>query len=174
MGRNACSRRPRHTSPVIGRKREVWSRISTRVDELVKLLEGLDPTAWERPTSGEGWPIGLVGCHVSLGLRRQAHWIELVLRERPPHAFDWERTHKLNALVARRVVRPSRAAVLAALRDGIDRWERLLERTRDEDLDRIAFRSGSIEKTVAWVGGVLAPRHVDEHLRSIRAALASQ
>jgi hypothetical protein len=164
----------RQTRAVLdGRRLEVWSRISTRVDELVRLLERVDPVTWERRTSAEGWTVGLVGCHISLGLRRQAHWIELAVKERAPHAFDWERTHALNALVARRVIQPNVAEVLAALRAGLERWRKLLERMREDDLDRIGFRSGGTEKTVGWVAGVLAPRHIDEHLRSIREAIAS-
>jgi hypothetical protein len=85
--------------------------------------------------------------------------------------FDWERTHALNALIARRVSLPTKAAVLDALADGAARWGRLLEVATDEDLARMAFRRGETLRPVAWVADVVAPRHIDEHARSIRAAL---
>lgn len=139
----------------------------------MSVLERLEPMSWETRTISEGWPVALVACHVSIALRRQAGWVERVLRGQRPHAFDWERSHALNALVARRVVRPAPAPVLEALRAALERWRRLLELLSDEDLDRVAFRQGSVEKTAEWVAETLVPRHVDEHLRSIRAALAS-
>lgn len=154
------------------RRPEIWSRLSGSAGDLVALLKGLDEERWTRVTEDEGWPVALVGCHVSLGLRRQAKWIELVLRGQRPHAFDWERTHALNALVARRGQRVHPADVLRALAEGLERWRRLLMRMTDDDLDRITFLYQEHRRPMAWVAGVLAPRHIDEHLRSIRKSVA--
>lgn len=155
-----------------GRRLELWSRLSSRVSALQDLLGTLDREQWRLRCEGEGWPIGLVACHVSLGLRRQARWLELVLADRGPHTFDWERTHALNALVARRVIRPQPADVIRALADGLERWRPLLERMTDADLARTAFRFEGRDSSVEWVAGALAPRHIDDHTRGIRAALA--
>lgn len=154
-----------------GRRFEVWSRISGRITELRTLLERLEPEGWERRTLAEGWPVALVACHIPLALRRQARWIELVLNGRQPHAFDWERSHALNALVARRFVRPGPAEVLQALSAAAERWQHLLERMREDELDLPSFRQGPHQRTAEWVAGTLTPRHIDEHLRSIRATI---
>lgn len=154
-----------------GRRLEAWTRLSSRVREVERILGGLDLASWDRRCASEGWSVGLVGCHISLGLRRQARWIERVLQGRRPHAFDWDRTHALNRLVARRVLRAQPADVLRGLAVGLDRWRRVLERATDADLARWAFHFQGKDSSVEWVAAVLAPRHVDEHLRSIRAAL---
>ncbi len=134
-------------------------------------LTPLTEDQWDLRCEGEGWSVGLVGCHVGLGLRRQARWIERVLAGGVAHDFSWERTHALNALVKRRVLRPDPDEVLRSLRDGLERWQRLLEALTEADLSRIAFRMGPNERSVDWVAGTLAVRHIDEHTRSIRAVL---
>lgn len=154
-----------------GRRLEIWSRLRSRTAEVEALLARIADEALQTRCEGEGWSIELIGCHIALGLRRQAKWIELALIGRPPHRFDWDRSHALNALVARRFSKPGRAEVLHALRAGSRRWRELLARASDADLGRIAFEHEGNERSVDWVSGVLAPRHVDEHLRSIRAAL---
>jgi DinB family protein len=154
-----------------GMRAEIWSRLSTRVRTLERLLGSVTIEQWTVPCEAEGWSVGLVGCHVGLGLRRQAGWLERVAAGGEPHDFSWERSHKLNALVQRRVLRPDRAEVLRSLADGLDRWHRLLGTMTESDLARTAFRQGPNERNVEWVAGVLAVRHIDEHTRSIRATL---
>jgi len=145
--------------------------MSAKVEELRALFSGIDPDALAATCDAEGWPIAFVGCHLALGLHRQANWVRRVLAGSGPTVFDWERTHSLNALFVRKVVRPEREAILDALDDGLVRWRALLERANDDDLDRMAFRQGEHLRPIAWVAGVVAPRHIDEHMRSIRAAL---
>lgn len=84
-----------------GRRSELWSRISTRVADMRQLLESTRDDALATGVTVRGWSIALVGCHVSLGLRRQANWVRRVLAGGGPTVFDWERTHSLNALIAR-------------------------------------------------------------------------
>lgn len=160
-------------APLDGRRLELWALLSSRVGALRDLVAELDAPQWRVRCEGEGWPVGLVGCHVSLGLRRQARWLELLLAGRGPHRFSWERTNALNAVVARRVITPARPDVLLALDDGLVRWHRLIVRMADADLARVAFRLEGHERSAEWVARVLAVRHVDEHTRSIRAALES-
>jgi hypothetical protein len=158
---------------LVGRRFELWSRISTRVDQLRELLASITDEDLGMACGAEGWPIAVVGCHVSLGLRRQANWVRRVLAGRGPTVFDWERTHSLNALIARRAAQPAKAEILDALADGAARWRTLLEDATDEDLARMAFRLGENVRPVEWVAGVVAPRHIDEHTRSIRATLGT-
>jgi hypothetical protein len=70
--------------------------------------------------------------------------VELVLIGRQPHRFSWDRAQALNALVARRVIRPGRTEVLHAFRAGSRRWREQLVRVSDADLSRTAFRSQSL------------------------------
>jgi hypothetical protein len=164
--------RGEHIAPLEGRRSELWSRIWTRVEQLRELLATIPDDKLAMVCEAEGWPIALVGCHVALGLRRQANWVRRALAGSGPTVFDWERTHALNALIARRIGQPEKTEILRALREGAQRWRELLERATDDDLGRTAFRQATHERPVEWVAGVVAPRHIDEHTRSVRAALA--
>lgn len=153
-----------------GIRADIWSRFSMRVRTLEELLRGLTSEQWDLRCEGEGWSVGLVSCHVALSLRRQARWVERVVGGGPPHDFNWERTHALNALVQRRVLHPYRTDVLRSLIEGLERWRQLLGAMVESDLLRAGFRLGTNERSTEWVAGVLAVRHIDEHTRSIRGS----
>lgn len=153
------------------RTAELWSRLSQRIEAVRSLVLAVDDDAWGRRCEAEGWSLALVACHVTLGLRRQAKWVSRAIAGRPPHAFDWERTHALNALVARRDLLIRRQDVLTALSDAADRWRALVTSASEAELGRPAFRYRDRVQTLEWVMAALAPRHIDEHLRSIRRTL---
>jgi hypothetical protein len=154
-----------------GRRLELWSKISAKVGEVRTLMSETSTDALAARCEAEGWPVAFVGCHLALGLHRQANWVRRVLAGSGPTAFDWERTHSLNALFVRKIARPERDDILAALDEGLARWRGLLDGASDDDLERIAFRQGENVRPIAWVAGVVAIRHLDEHMRSIKAAL---
>lgn len=164
---------PTGPTEITGRAGELWSALQGRIEDVRSVVTRTSDEDWSRRCEAEAWPVGLVAFHITLGLRRQAKWIERALAGRPPHAFDWERTHSLNVLVARRALRIRQADVLMALSDAADRWRRLLAVAGDAGLARAAFRHQERERAVEWVAETLTPRHIDEHLRSIRAALAA-
>jgi hypothetical protein len=154
-----------------GRRAQLWSEISSRVSDLLETVSGLTDDDLAMTCEAEGWSVAFVGCHISFGLRRQANWARRALAGSGPTHFDWERTHMLNALLVRSSARLDRPGVIRALTDGAERWSDLLRRATDEDLERPAFRQGEHVRSVGWVAGVVVPRHIDEHARSIRAAL---
>lgn len=157
-------------APMDGRRLELWHRMSSRLADLTAILNGLGPDQWTIRCDREGWSVGLVACHISVALRRQAGWIEWVLAGRRAHRFDWERSHALNALVARRAT-PERAETLRALGDAGERWHRLLSKMTEPDLDLIGFQQKERMMPVEWVAGTLVPRHIEEHARSVRQAI---
>lgn len=145
--------------------------ILSRITELERTLAPLDLQQWRRPCEGEGWPLGLVALHVGLGLDRQAGWIEEHARSGEAHAFSWDETNELNAENARRRGILSKMTALRFLRDRADRIASLARSLTDEQLDGIVFSHQDKGRTAEWVLSVLACRHIDEHHRSIRAAL---
>jgi len=147
--------------------------ILSRVAELERTLAPLDLQRWRRPCEGEGWPLGLVASHVGLGLDRQAGWIEEHARSGEAHAFSWDETNELNAENARRRGILSKMTALRFLRDRADRIASLARGLTDAQLDAVVFVYADKGRTAEWVLSVLACRHIDEHHRSIRAALTS-
>jgi hypothetical protein len=147
--------------------------ILTRIAELEHTLAPLGIEDWRRPCEGEGWPVGLVASHIGLGLDRQAGWIEEHARSGEPHAFSWDETNELNAENARRRGLLSRMSALRFVRDRAERIAALARRLTDDQLDAVVFVSGGKGRTAEWVLSVLACRHLDDHHRSIKAALAA-
>ena len=145
--------------------------ILTRIAELEKTLAPLGVAEWRRPCEGEGWPLGLVASHIGLGLDRQAGWIEEHARSGEPHAFSWDETNELNAENARRRGLLSRMTALRFLRDRAERIASLARALSEEQLDAVVFSYQEKGRSAEWVLTVLACRHIDEHHRSIRAAL---
>jgi hypothetical protein len=146
--------------------------ILSRISDLEKTLAPLGFEEWRRPCEGEGWPLGLVASHIGLGLDRQAGWIEEYARSGVPHAFSWDETNELNAENARRRGLLSRMSAMRFVRDRAERIAGLTRALTDEQLDAIVFSYQDKGRTAEWVISVLACRHIDEHHRSIRAALA--
>jgi len=145
--------------------------ILTRIAALGETLAPLDVEQWRRPCEGEGWPLGLVASHIGLGLDRQAGWIEEHARSGVAHAFSWDETNELNAENARRRGLLSKMSALRFLRDRADRIATLARSLTDEQLDAVVFSYQDRGRTAEWVLATLVCRHIDEHHRSIRAAV---
>ncbi len=144
-----------------------------RITELERTLAPLDIEQWGRPCEGEGWPLGLVASHIGLGLDRQAGWIEEHARSGEAHAFSWDETNDLNAQNARRRGLLSKMSALRFVRDRAERIAGLARGLTDEQLDALVFTYQEKGRTAEWVISVLACRHIDEHHRSITAALGA-
>ena len=148
--------------------------ILTRIAALGQTLAPLDVEQWRRPCEGEGWPLGLVASHIGLGLDRQAGWIEEHSLSGEPHAFSWGETNELNAENARRRGLLSKMSALRFLRDRADHIAAIARSLTDEQLDAVVFSHEEKGRTAEWVISVLACRHIDEHHRSIKAALGAR
>ncbi|MDQ2952381.1 MAG: DinB family protein [Chloroflexota bacterium] len=148
--------------------------ILTRIADLERTLASLGVEEWRRACEGEGWPLGLVASHIGLGLDRQASWIEEHARTGRAHAFSWHETNDLNAENARRRGLLSRMTARRFVRDRAERIAMLARGLTDGQLDAVVFTYQDRGRTAEWVISVLACRHIDEHHRSIKAALATE
>lgn len=145
--------------------------ILSRIGELERTLAPVSFEEWRRACEGEGWPVGLVASHIGLGLDRQAAWIEEHAHSGTAHAFSWDETNALNAENARRRGLLSRMSATRFVRDRAERLASLARDLTDAQLDAIVFSHQGTGRSAEWVISVLACRHIDEHHRSIRAAL---
>lgn len=149
-------------------------QLEARIAELKEMIEQLTESQWRVVCADEGWPIGFVAYHVSLGLERQAGWIERRVAGGPPSKFDWEGTHTLNAALLRRHGLPSKAVTSAALDRRVTRLARIVRSLTEAELDEMTLLFGDHQRSAEWIVRALALRHIDDHTRSIRAALAAQ
>lgn len=145
--------------------------LSAKVSEIVATLDRLSDEQWRRTCAAEGWSVGLVAFHIALGVERQGGWIEQALEGGPAHQFSWDVTNELNAAVANARILPSKPFVLAGLPVTADRLCTLLQTMSDSDAARVALSSGGKDLSIEFVMKNLM-RHIDEHVASIRDAVA--
>ena len=148
------------------------AEIVRRVGDLDALIVEISPASWPLP-SPEGWPLGFVAHHITLGLARQRRWIERRLRSGTVHEFSWETTNEMNARIVRRIGLPDAAVVRRCLRERGDAMIALVRRLTEEELDMDAFTFGEHRRSIEWVIRRVALRHIDEHAASITAALGT-
>ena len=147
--------------------------LDERLSELMQTLNALTAIEWSAICPGEGWPVGYVAHHVAQGISRPQGWITQALAGDDPFEFDWEVTHELNARRSGRLGLPPKDETLRLLDMTGAHFCELVGSLSDTQLDLMAFAQGpSIRRSIEWVGKLVA-RHVDEHLRGIRAALSS-
>jgi hypothetical protein len=65
-------------------------------------------------------------------------------------------------------------SALRFLRDRADHIAAIARSLTDEQLDAVVFSHEEKGRTAEWVISVLACRHIDEHHRSIKAALGAR
>jgi len=147
------------------------TELGTRLAELDALVASLQPSQLAL-ISAEGWPVGFVACHITLGLVRQRRWIERRLRTGTIHDFSWDATNELNRRLARRIGIPDAAALRHCLRERGDALVALARRLTDPELDTTAFAFNEHQRTVEWVIRRVALRHIDDHVASIKAAVS--
>jgi hypothetical protein len=147
------------------------SQLGTRLAELDALVASLQPSQLAL-ISAEGWPVGFVAFHITLGLVRQRRWIERRLRGGTIHKFDWDTTNELNRRLSRRIGVLDVAAVRHCVRERGDALIALARQLTDPELDTTAFAFNEHQRSVEWVIRRVALRHIDDHVASIRAALA--
>src|SRR5438445_10703678 len=105
--------------------------VRAKLEELEAVVRATSDVDWQRATSAEHWPVGLVAFHIARGFQRQAEFIEAARDRQGPHMFSWDETNDLNAMIAAANPSPSRDEVIALARSSVDRMESAL-RAADE------------------------------------------
>jgi len=159
---------------VAARGEQLADELELRVADLKATIEHLTDGEWSLVCAGEGWPIGFVVYHVSLGFERQAGWLEQRSAGGPLAEFDWEGTHALNAALLRRHGLPTREITCAALDRRLQRLIGIVRSLTDTELDEMTLLFGGHDRSAEWIVRAVALHHVADHLKSIRAALKSR
>jgi hypothetical protein len=148
------------------------TELAARIADLDATLAPLSARQWSL-VAAEGWPLGFVAHHITLGLARQRRWIERRLRSGSVHEFSWDTTNAMNAALARRIGVPSKDVVRDCLRGRGEAMVTLARALTEGQLNVMAFSLGEHQRSVEWVIRRVALRHIDDHVASIRAALAA-
>lgn len=148
----------------------IANELDGKIQEIDAVLRETSEAQWRDVCPSEGWPLGVVAFHITLGIERQAGWVEDALAGRGPFEFSWAQTDALNAAVADSGILPSKAFVLGALAGARSRIHAALGRMSEDELERDALAYEGKPVPVRIVMRIFI-RHVDEHFASIRAKL---
>jgi hypothetical protein len=125
-----------------------------------------------RTSPAEGWPAVIVAYHIGLGLRRQAGFIARALSGEEPFEFEWEPTHKINAVNAREHASMSKDQAAEEIEEGWARLQAVIARMTEGDWSREVFASGGRRWSADLVLRRIVLPHMREHLESLRRTLA--
>jgi uncharacterized damage-inducible protein DinB len=145
---------------------EIAAQFRSVNDDAVDLVQSLDDDQWRRPTTVEGWPVGVTARHIALGHRQFAGWVEGMLAGGPVDPGDVD---AVNAQHAAQGIVADQAEVARMLRDDGDEVLVLLAGLDDADVQGEVEFSGHVMPRLVLLGASV--RHTDRHLASIRTTL---
>lgn len=144
------------------------------VGELAALLEGATDADWQTRCPDEERPVGVVAHHVAGGLHAQVGWLLAVANGQPLPPITAAMIDEQNETHAARHAHHSKVETLAALQRNADMAAAAIRALSDEQLDRAGWMPLFGERPLTAeqiVRGVMI-RHIIQHTRSMRAALA--
>lgn len=156
------------------RAEEYAAQLETLNAEIVATVDGCTEEQWGRPCAGDQRSVGVVAHHVS---EVQRFFAEAVAGEAadavPLPSLTTEFVDENNARHARDFADISKPEVLDALRTNGATLVRVVGGLSDEDLNRSLFLFDGHELSGAQVVEMALIGHFNEHLASMRAAIAN-
>jgi hypothetical protein len=139
-------------------------------DELVAFIGTCTDEEWGRMCAAEAWPVSVVAHHVAWGHEVAAGWIRTI-RSGKDVPGSPELHNAGNETKAASVAGISRDEVIALAKGNVAAYADLLRTLTEEDLSKSAAfgPGGGMPMSVDRLAG--ARRHLDGHLRSMRAAV---
>jgi DinB superfamily len=145
---------------------EIIEQFRSVNDDAVGLVRRLDDDQWRRPTTVEGWPVGVTARHIALGHREFIGWVESMLTGGPVDPGDVD---AVNAEHAARGIVADQEEVARMLRENGDAVIAVLASLDDAAVQGEVEFAGNVMPRIALLGASV--RHVDRHLSSIRTTI---
>ena len=147
-------------------------QFETKVQETTAVLEKLSDADWKKPTAGEQWTVGVVAHHIAGSHEGIAGIIKTVAAGQAMPNFTMDMLHEMNAKHAKDFANVSKADTLALHKKNAAAAAGVVRGLSDADLAKSGTVLGgmpamSVEQIVT---GILI-NHVDDHMKSIRAAV---
>jgi hypothetical protein len=149
-------------------------RFEAKAEEATGVIERLGDADWKKVTAGEKWSVGVVAHHVAGAHEAIAGIIRNIATGQAGPTFTMDMLNDMNAQHAREHANCTKAEVLALHKKGAAAAAAVVRGLDDASLDRTATILQGMPAMSAQqaVEGILLD-HVDEHLKSIRAAIAA-
>ena len=140
--------------------------------DFAAVVEKLSDADWKKVTGGEKWSVGVVAHHIASAHEAIGGIIKNIATGQAGPTFTMEMLHDMNAKHAQEHANCTKAEVVALHKKGAGAAAAIVRGIDDASLDRTATVLQGIPAMSAQQAaeGILL-NHVDEHLKSIRAAV---
>jgi len=147
-------------------------QFETKVQEATAVLDRLSEADWEKTTSAEKWPVGVVAHHLAGAHEPIAGIIKGVASGQSRPSMTMDQLHEMNAKHAQEHAKCTKAETLALHKKGAAAAASVLRGLSDAELGKTgAVLAGMPPMTAEQVVSRVLLQHIDEHLGSIRAAV---
>jgi DinB family protein len=159
----------------MGAKAEALARrFEAKAAEVTALIEQLSDRDWQKVTAAEKWPVGVVAHHIAVAHEVIASIAKSIADGTPQPPVSTVALDAINAKHAADHAHVTKAETLAQHEKKVALAAAMVRQIADSEFDRKApVMSGRPPMSVRDVAGGLLIRHIDEHLRSIRATVGS-
>ena len=148
-------------------------KFEAKADEATGVIERLSDADWKKVTSGEKWSVGVVAHHFASSHEAIGGIIKNIATGQSGPTFTMDMLNDMNAKHARENANCTKAETLALHKKGAGAAVAIVRGLDDASLDRTAtVLTGMPPMSAEQAAEGILLNHVDEHLKSIRAAIA--
>ena len=149
-------------------------QFEAKVQEATAVLDRLSDADWKKTTSAEKWTVGVVAHHMAGGHEGIAGIIKTVAGGQSISNFTMDMLHDMNAKHAKEFANVSKAETIALHKKNAAAAAAVVRGLSDADLSKNGtVLTGMPPMSVEQIINVVLLNHVEEHLKSIRAAIGA-
>ncbi len=149
-------------------------KFEAKAQEMTGVIERLSDADWKKVTPGEKWSVGVVAHHIASSHEAIGGIIKSIASGQSMPGFTMDMLNDMNAKHAQEHANCTKAETLALHKKGAAAAVAIVRGLDDASLGRTATVLTSMPPMSAEQAaeGILL-NHVDEHLKSIRAAIGA-
>jgi DinB family protein len=156
-----------------GKAEALAKQFEAKVQEATGVFDRLSDADWKKTTS-EKWTVGVVAHHVANGHEGISGIIKTVASGKSVPGFTMDMLHDMNAKHAKEFANVSKAETLALHKKNAAAAAAVVRGLTDADLGKSGtVLTGMPPMNVEQIVQGILLNHVEEHLKSIRAAIGA-
>ena len=118
------------------RAKDLAERLTTFNNDMISFVENCSDDVWQKVTSGEQWPVGVVAHHVAAGHYGVLDWAKMIVAGEALPEITMDAIDQMNAKHADENVNCTKSEVVGLLKQNGSAIIRFVVELDDEKLDR--------------------------------------
>ena len=156
------------------RVQKLLTRFEDFNGELRSFVETCSDEDWQKVTSAEQWPVGVVARHIGGGHYSVIGWVKLIMANQPLPPITMKMIHKMNAQHAKEHANCTQAEVLQLLQTEGEKITNVISGLNDDALDKKTyFDAFKVEMSVEQVIKNVIIRVSKGHFESMNATVGA-